>query len=82
MNISAFLDTLTLGEVEYYETEVGEPIGDVYDKGFIAKSTMVLFYLHKKRTDETYTREQTRDVNPVAAIAELEAYNPKATPEA
>jgi len=77
MNIATFLDTLTLEEVEYYETVTGEPIGEVYDKGFIAKTTITLYYLHKKRTNPEFTVEDAKKVTPVEAMEELNTYNPK-----
>lgn len=78
MEINIFLDSLTLAEVEFYETETGEPIGEVYDKGFIAKSTIVLYYLHKKRSNPNFTLEDAKQVTPVAAMEELGTYTPKA----
>jgi hypothetical protein len=75
--MNVFLDTLTLEEVEYYETETGEPIGEVYDKGFIAKSTIVLYYLHKKRANPDFQLADAKKVTPVEAMEELNSYSPK-----
>jgi hypothetical protein len=77
-----FLDSLTLADVEFYETEVQEPIGEVYDKGFIAKSTIVLYYLFKRRSNPEFTLDDARATTPVAAMAEMETYTPKVTEQA
>jgi hypothetical protein len=72
---------MTLGEVEDYEEITGEPIGDVYDNGLVGKATRVLYTIHKRRSSPEWTFEQTRAVNPIAALQELEAYSPKEIPE-
>lgn len=76
-----FLDSLTLGEVAYYEKTTGEPIGEVYDRGFIGDATLTLFYLLKKRDNSDLKVEDVQGVNALEAVAAIEAYTPKAKTE-
>lgn len=82
-NVNEFLDTLTLGEVEFYETYTGEGIGEVYDAGLIGKSTVALYTILHRRSNPEFKIEDAKKVNTMAAYEELKAFNdPKETPEA
>lgn len=75
-----FLDSLTLNEVDFYETQTNQAIGELYDSGKIGKSTLVLYYLFKKRSNPDFTLADAGNITPVAALAELETYTPKVVP--
>lgn len=81
--INEFLDTLTLGEVEFFEDYTGEGIGEVYDNGLIGKGTAALYTILRRRTDPNFSIEEARKVNTMKAHEEITAFsNPKETPEA
>lgn len=82
-NVNEFLDTLTLGEVEFYETYTGEGIGEVYDAGLIGKSTVALYTILQRRTKPEFKVEDAKTVKTMEAYDALKAFNdPKVTPEA
>lgn len=82
MAVSDFLDSLNLGELEFFEEESGLSIGDVYENGFIGKATVYLITILRQRTDPKFTLEDARKLNPVAAYDEVSSYNPKEASEA
>jgi len=82
-NVNEFLDSLTLGEVEFYETYTGDGIGEVYDNGLVGKSTIALYTILQRRTRPDFKVEDAKTVNTIAAYEALKALNdPKVTPEA
>lgn len=83
MALNEFLDSMTLGEVEFYEDYTGEGIGEVYDNGHIGKGTIALYTVLQQRTNPDFKLEDAKKVNTLEAHAAIEGFtNPKVTPEA
>lgn len=80
MALKDFLDSLTLGELEFYEDTTGEGLGELYDNGKMGKSSMTLYYILLKRDQPDLKIEDLKNVNALEAVEAVEAYTKKATP--
>lgn len=83
MALNELLDSMTLGEVEFFETYTGEGIGEVYDNGHIGKGTIALYTVLQQRINPDFKIEDAKKVNTLEAHKAIEDYtDPKVTPEA
>lgn len=60
---SDFVQTLTVGEIEFLEEKSGRPIGKVFGKDVPMGTTLrALAYIIKRRDDPSFTWEQAGDI--------------------
>jgi hypothetical protein len=74
LKITIDLDTLTLGELDFFEEQSGLSVEDLAAGKSSAKSAMALICIQERRTNPAYTMDDARKI-PVSEL-EVEVADP------